>query len=103
MCIRDRDSILGITSLLRANRVAASDVREVYDSISQISIETFNSIDSTGRLFARLNRAASQYGLTQQQTLQVTRSFQQSLVLSGANTQEATSAAIQFSQAIGAA
>ena len=101
--LRVQDSILGITSLLRANRVAASDVREVYDSISQISIETFNSIDSTGRLFARLNRAAGQYGLTQQQTLQVTRSFQQSLVLSGANTQEATSAAIQFSQAIGAA
>lgn len=64
-------------------------------SASGVKIEAYSS------LYTRLGNAAKEYITTQEDLLSITDTISQALIVGGANTQEAASAMIQFSQALG--
>lgn len=70
--------------------------RELLD----ISNQTYTSLQDTTELYARLAFNTRQLGLTQQGVLDVTRTLNQAVVLSGAGAREASNAIIQLSQGL---
>lgn len=70
--------------------------RELLD----VSNQTFTSLRDTSELYARLAFNTRNLGLTQQEVLDVTRSLNQAVILSGAGAREASNAIIQLSQGL---
>jgi lambda family phage tail tape measure protein len=70
--------------------------RELLD----VSNQTFTSLRNTTELYARLAFNTRNLGLTQQEVLDVTRSLNQAVILSGAGAREASNAIIQLSQGL---
>jgi len=70
----------------------------VMRELVSISKDTFTSLRATGELYARLAFNTRQLGLTQNEVLDITRSLNQAVILSGAGAREATNAIIQLSQ-----
>lgn len=70
--------------------------RELLD----VSNQTFTSLRDTTELYARLAFNTRNLGLTQQEVLDVTRSLNQAVILSGAGAREASNAIIQLSQGL---
>lgn len=70
--------------------------RELLD----VSNSTFTSLRDTTELYARLAFNTRNLGLTQQEVLDVTKSLNQAVILSGAGAREASNAIIQLSQGL---
>lgn len=70
--------------------------RELLD----ISNRTFTSLEDTAQLYARLAFNTRSLGLTQKEVLEVTKSLNQAVILSGAGAREASNAIIQLSQGL---
>lgn len=70
--------------------------RELLD----VSNQTFTSLRDTTELYARLAFNTRNLGLTQKEVLDVTRSLNQAVILSGAGAREASNAIIQLSQGL---
>ena len=97
---RASDTITSISNQLRAAGVASNDLVTAQSQVLALANQTRSSYEATGGLFARVLRSSRQLGISQEQALNITRSFQQSLALSGASTQEAAAASLQFGQAL---
>lgn len=74
--------------------------REAMAGVYQVAISTNTSLDSTASLFARLNDVGKQMGLTQQQVLDVTKTINQAIQLSGGGAQASEAAVTQLTQAL---
>lgn len=70
--------------------------RELFD----ISKRTRTEYSGTLNLYARMARSAEELNVSQEDLLQMTETINQSMLVSGATTQEASAAMIQFSQAM---
>lgn len=97
---RANDTVLQIGNGLRAAGVAAEDLTQAQRTVFQLADETRSSLEATGGLYSRVLRSTRSLGISQQQGLDITRAFQQSLSLSGAAVSEATAASLQFGQAL---
>jgi tape measure domain-containing protein len=78
------------------------DVGMAFNEVSKHAIENRQSLAAYGTMYARIGNAAKDYILTQKDLLTVSDTISQALVVGGATAQEASSAMIQFSQALGA-
>lgn len=65
-----------------------------------IANQTFTSLEATTELYARLAFNTRELGISQQDVLDVTKSLNQAVILSGAGIREATNAIIQLSQGL---
>ncbi|MDF7681494.1 tape measure protein [Enterobacteriaceae bacterium ESL0689] len=73
---------------------------EVTERVFDISQKTMSSLDATATLYARLERATRTAGTGVADLIKLTETINKGLVVSGATTQEASSAMIQLSQAL---
>lgn len=84
--------------------VAAGSVEkgtEAMRALEDIARRTGSAVKDNVDVFARLNQSMLQLGGTQQDTLKVTELVGKAIKLSGASSQEASSAILQFGQALG--
>lgn len=93
------------TFTLARNRIGiftkeASTTTAVLDQLLAIANETRTSFDATATVFSRMTRAAQGTGRSFNDLLGVTTTLNQLVAISGANTQEAQNALIQFSQGL---
>lgn len=79
---------------------SADSARVAVGNISDIALITGRNIDGVGKLYEKSTRAAMAYGLSVDSVKDITLGFSQALRLSGANTQEAYAALVQFGQAL---
>jgi hypothetical protein len=92
-------------TLLQARIKLVTPVTENLNAVQQrlvdTAIATRTDLTSTITLYNRLQPALSRYGKTTSEVLDITEAFGRTLLLSGANTREASAAILQFSQAMG--
>lgn len=91
---------------LLASRVeiAAGSVQAgaaAFDQLYRMSRDTNTSLEANAAVFNRLNQSILQMGGTQQDTLRLTDLLGKSMKISGASAAEASSAMLQFGQALG--
>ena len=84
---------------IAAGSVAAGT--EAFNQLYRISRETNTSLEANASVFARLNQSMLQMGGTQQDTIRLTEILGKSMKISGASAAEASSAMLQFGQALG--
>lgn len=78
------------------------DAGAAFDTVAARASAGRTSIEAYGTLYTRIGNAARDYITTQEDLLGITDTISKALVVGGATTQEAQSAMIQFSQALGA-
>lgn len=85
-----------LVNALRPNEQLADVTQRVFD----ISQRTRSSLDATGTLYARLERATRSAGTSTADLVKLTETINKGLMVSGATTAEASSTMIQLSQAL---
>jgi tape measure domain-containing protein len=91
------------TSLSTQVKLATEDngnFKQAMAGVHQVALMTNSSLDATAMLFARVNDAGKEMGLTQQQTLQLTKTITQAIQAGGGSAQAAQDALQQFIQAL---
>ena len=71
-----------------------------FEGVKQIANETFSSMENTGELFARISQAAESLGLAQTEVLEVTRTINEAIKLSGGSAASADAAITQLIQGL---
>ncbi len=86
----------------RLNLVSASseELESNFSAVRAIANETRVAISDTANLYNRLSVATDSLGLSQKEQLDLTRTINQTLAVSGATAAEASAGVIQFSQAL---
>jgi len=83
------------------NSVGANEqLIDVTNRVFDISQQTRTSVEATATLYGRLERATRKYNLSAEQMTQLTSTINKGLIVSGATTEEASSATVQLSQAL---
>lgn len=95
---RYADSFTQINNQIRPLTKDSAELAERFQSISKIADSSRSGLRETATLYARIQKSLPQLDVGK--TLEVTETIQKALQLGGATTQEAASAAIQFSQAL---
>jgi len=93
-------------ALLEARIRLVSDASFSYSKTQRTLIDIANTgrttFESTGQLYVRLNSPVKELGGNTQTTANIVDAFSKTLLVSGAATQESTSATLQYAQAMGA-
>lgn len=93
-------SILDVRNRLS---LISKDVPEqiaLFARLGQVAQQTRNSFEATADIFARFSLATRDFGTTQQDVLNVVKSINQAVILSGANARESEAALLQLSQGL---
>lgn len=85
-----------LANAIRPTETLADVTQRVFD----ISQRTLSSLDATAALYGRLERATRSAGTSTEDLVKLTETINKGLAVSGATTQEASSAMIQLSQAL---
>lgn len=85
---------------LTASMGSQQQAREIIPDLHKVANDARADIDSIVTLYSRLNLANDHLKLNSQELTTVTKALSQSFILSGATSQEAKNAIIQFTQAI---
>ncbi len=94
------DSYTNLQNRLRLVTSDAQNLAAVTQELFNVSNQTRSSYESTAELFARVSLATKDLGISQQATLDFTKSLNQAVILSGASAQEAQAGIIQLSQGL---
>lgn len=78
----------------------SEQLADVTERVFNITQQTRSSLDATASLYARLERATRQYGISAGDLAKLTTIINQGFVVSGATAQEAENAIIQLSQGL---
>lgn len=78
----------------------ADDAVAVFDELRDVSNETRSSIFATANVYSRFSLATRELGLSQREVLDLVKSLNQAVILSGANAREAEAGLLQFSQGL---
>lgn len=95
------DEYTKFTAQLKLATRSAEEYSAAYQNVISISRSSQSEIGSTGVLYARLNNALRELGVTQSQVSSITETVALSLRVSGATAAESASAMLQLSQAFG--
>ena len=96
------DSATNIDNRLKLVTKTGDEVNAVFDELSKISRETRTGLESNAALFNRLALSTKELGLTYKEQIDLTRSLNQALVISGASAAEGGAGLIQLSQGLAA-
>lgn len=94
------DSIIGLQNKLRSLTSDQQLVNGMFNDITKIAGAARAPLQETGDLYFRIARAASDLGITQQQTASITESLAKSMSMTGASAQETSGALLQLGQAL---
>lgn len=94
------DAYTSVESKLRLVTKGESELQELQNQLYASANNVRSALTDHADMYARVARSMADYNLNQQQTLAFSEAIAQSMVISGATTQEAASFAIQFSQAM---
>jgi lambda family phage tail tape measure protein len=89
-----------ITNKLKAVTNSSEETAQAFSSVAAIARSTRSDLGSTADLYFRLTKSAETLNLTQGETARVTELFAKTLKNSGATATEASSAILQFGQAM---
>ena len=98
--LRLADSYTNLQNRLKLVTSGTQELEAVTKSLFNISNETRSSYEATAEVYARTALATKELGLSQQQTLDFTKSLNQAVILSGASAAEAQAGMIQLSQGL---
>lgn len=94
------DAFTNLQNRLRTVTDGTAQLEKVTSELFAISQATRASFTSTAELYARVGLATRELGVSQEQTLDFTKSLNQAIILSGASAQEAQAGLIQLSQGL---
>jgi len=94
------DSLTLMQGRLKLVTSSTEEFNKVSKELYKIANETRVAFISAGDLYARLGRSTRDLGVSQEQLLQVTKTINQALIVSGASATEANAALIQLSQGL---
>lgn len=95
------DSMNLLNARLKLATSSTAEYTSQQRALLNISKQSYTGISDTITLFTKLNPALKQVGATTEQVNSVVASFTKGLQLGGSSAQEASSAILQFSQAMG--
>ncbi|RYL22105.1 tape measure protein [Acinetobacter piscicola] len=81
--------------------LVSEDSKELHSSLEgvrQVATRTTSSLEATANLYARINQAGKDLGVTQKQALQITEAINQSIQISGGSAASADAAITQLIQ-----
>lgn len=94
------DAMKNIDAKLRIVTNSTREYAIAQDELKRISLETFSNIDTTSRLYTRMQQSLKDISVTQRDLLTVTQATNQAFMVSGATAHEASAAIIQMTQAL---
>lgn len=94
------DEYTGLQNKLRALGVAQGDLANTTTSLADISNKSFQSLEGTATLYARLIPAAKDLGASQNELFKFTQAASQAMTIFGTGGGTATGAMLQLSQAM---
>lgn len=98
--VRTADAFTQLQNRLRVVTDSTLELRGVTEGLVQVSRETRTSLAANAELFNRLRISITGMGVSQRETLAVTKSLNQAVILSGAAAREARAGLIQLSQGL---
>lgn len=98
--VRLVDSYTNLQNRLKTVTQGTAELGAVTQELFAVANRTRSSFENTVETFTRAALAVRELGIAQQQTINFTESLNQAILLSGATTQEANNALIQFSQGL---
>lgn len=96
--LRLADSYTNLQNRLKLVTEGTRELNAVTKALFEVSNDTRSSYEATAEVYARTALATKNLGLSQQQTLDFTKSLNQAIILSGASAAEAQAGMIQLSQ-----
>lgn len=93
------DTWTNISNRLRLVTKNHADLAAVQDKVFRLAQDTRQPLEATADLYSRIARNAQNLRLNQEQLLQITRTINQAMVISGASAASAQAALVQLGQA----
>lgn len=94
------DTVQTLDNRLKLVTDSQEDLNETFDALVDVSNRSRAPLQETAELYTRIGLAADTVGISADEALVVTENFNKVLSLSGSTGQEASSAILQFSQAL---
>lgn len=97
------DTADGYTNLSARIQIATQEhgnFQQAMAGVHQVALATNTSLEATGTLFTKINDVGQQMGLTQQQSLDLTKTINQAIQTGGGSAQASEAAIQQFTQAL---
>lgn len=96
------DEFTAMNNRLKIFTNTAEEANVVQEALVQTANNTFSSYEQTATIFTRLARSMNGITVSGEELIGITAAINQSFVLAGSTAQEARSASLQLSQAMGA-
>lgn len=97
---RAADTMTLVENRIRLVTDSVEELNEVQEKLFRVAQDTRSAFAPTVELYARVARSTKDLGISQQQIIDLTRTVNQTIQISGATAQEASAGVIQFAQAM---
>jgi len=94
------DSYTNLSARINIATRDGGDFTSAMAGVHQVALATNSSLDATGSLFTRLNTVGKEMGMTQQNTLDLTKTINQAIQTSGGTAEASEAAITQLIQAM---
>lgn len=94
------DSYTNLSARINIATKDGGDFTSAMAGVHQVALATNSSLDATGSLFTRLNAVGKEMGMTQQNTLDLTKTINQAIQTSGGTAEASEAAITQLIQAM---
>jgi len=94
------DSYTNLSARINIATKEGGDFTSAMAGVHQVALATNSSLDATGSLFTRLNTVGKEMGMTQQNTLDLTKTINQAIQTSGGTAEAGEAAITQLIQAM---
>ncbi|TCH64201.1 tape measure protein [Acinetobacter sp. ANC 4862] len=94
------DSYTNLSARINIATKDGGNFKSAMAGVHQIALMTNSSLDATGDLFSRLNAVGKDMGMTQQNSLDLTKTINQAIQTSGASAQASEAFTAQFIQSM---
>ncbi|WP_441374328.1 tape measure protein [Acinetobacter lwoffii] len=94
------DSYTNLSARINIATKDGGDFTSAMAGVHQVALATNSSLDATGSLFTRLNTVGKEMGMTQQNTLDLTKTINQAIQTSGGTAEAGEAAITQLIQAM---
>ncbi|MBE9400955.1 tape measure protein [Acinetobacter albensis] len=94
------DSYTNLSARINIATKDGGDFTSAMAGVHQVALMTNTSLDATGSLFTRLNTVGKEMGMTQQNTLDLTKTINQAIQTSGGTAEASEAAITQLIQAM---
>ena len=97
---KELDTVTLLNNRLKLVASDTANANTLFEKNVELAAATRSDLESTVEGFSRIARSTKQIGLSQQAALDLTKSVNEALKISGASAQEASATVVQFGQAL---